>query len=228
MRNHRNLHKDESGMAVVEAAIILPLCIIMVIAVYYAAIFMAQQANMQANLQNSVVYFKNVESDNYVELESAMTYNRETGTVKADSAITMEKPEYMFPYRFIFSEWNGGVKNQFSPFFRSMCGYMFFDTGDNIKLTVPDMNNYIVYKYLTVHATQTVKPAVSLAMVGLPDEFEISATARITVTNPDELIRNIDFVVDILADTKLGQMAKDVAGKVSELYEKFVKLWGEN
>ena len=228
MRNHRNLHKDESGMAVVEAAIILPLCIIMVIAVYYAAIFMAQQANLQANLQNSVVYFKNVESDNYVELDSRMTYDHASGTVKANSAITMETPKYMFPYRSVFSKWNGGVKNKFTSFFRSMCGHMFFDTGDNIKLTVPSMNNYIVYKCLTVHATQTVKPAISLAMVGLPDEFEISASARITVTNPDELIHNIDFVIDILEDTKLGQMAGELAGKVQELYQKFTGLWGDN
>ncbi|MBR4960942.1 MAG: hypothetical protein IKY52_08605 [Clostridia bacterium] len=183
---------------------------------------------MQANLQNAVIYYKNVETDTYMQVESEMQYARDSSTVKAE-ATSLGEVNYLFPYRSLTtSEWKRQAKNQFPSFFRSMCGYMFFDTGDNIVLEVPDMENYLIAKYLTVHATQTVKPAVSLALVGLPDEFEISATARIGVTNPDEIIRNIDFVVDILADTKIGEIAKDIAGKVGDLYDKFVGEFGDS
>ena len=50
--------KNEKGLAVVEATLLLPFCFIMIIALYYAAIFMCQKANLQANVQNALIYYK--------------------------------------------------------------------------------------------------------------------------------------------------------------------------
>lgn len=68
--------KNEKGLAVVEAAILLPFCILIVAAMYYAALFLCQKANLQANLNNTMIYFKNVESDTYVSAQEGMTYKR--------------------------------------------------------------------------------------------------------------------------------------------------------
>ena len=136
----RKFHKDESGLAVVEATILLPFCMIMVIAIYYAAIFMCQKANLQANLQNALIYYKNVESDTYVTAGSQMGYGNSSGTVTA-SGSSYSTPQELFPYRFFGMKFN---KTEFESFFRSMCGYMFFDTGSNVSLTA-DKKNFIVY-----------------------------------------------------------------------------------
>ena len=74
-----------------------------------------------------------------------------------------------------------------------MCGYMFFDTGSNVKLTT-STKNYVVYKEVKATATQTVKPAISLSVIGVPDSMKISCTSTVVISNADDFIRNTDFV----------------------------------
>lgn len=210
------LYKEEKGLAVVEATILLPFCMIMVIALYYAAIFMCQKANMQANLQNALLYYKNVESDTYVEASANMAYTAADGTISAVGG-SYREPQYLFPYRFFGMKFK---ESSFTSFFRTMCGYMFFDTGSNIDLKAK-ASNYVIYKELTATAMQTVKPAVSLSMAGVPDSMVISCTASAAVSDADDFIRNTDFAVDIVEDTKIGEAAGKLVDKAVEFYNKF-------
>lgn len=219
----RKFHKDESGLAVVEATILLPFCIIMVIAIYYAAIFMCQKANLQANLQNALIYYKNVESDTYVTAGSQMGYGNSSGTVSA-SGSSYSTPQELFPYRFFGMKFN---KTEFESFFRSMCGYMFFDTGSNVSLTA-DKKNFIVYKTISATATQSVKPAISLSMLGLPDSMEISVSGKVVVNDSDDMIRNVDFIIDIISETSLGKKATEMVDKAAEWYNKFKEKFNIN
>lgn len=215
----KKFSKNESGLAVVEAAILLPVCILMVVAIYYAAIFMCQKANMQANLQNALIYYKNVDSDTYVSADADMDFTR----TKDDSTkISAKGSSYsvsssLFPYRFFSMKFNN---DDFESFFRSMSGYMFFDSGDNITLTT-DTSNYVIYKTIKVTAEQTVMPAVSMSLIGLSDSLTISSTCEVVITNSDDFIRNVDFITDLLRDTKLGQKASELVDKAAEFYKKF-------
>lgn len=210
------LQQEEKGLAVVEATLLLPFCIIMVFAIFYAAIFLCQRANLQANLETTLVYYKNVSSDTYVTAETQMKYTNVAGTVGAVGS-SFEEPTLKFPYRFItlkFSEEN------FKNFFTTVCGTMFFDDGDNIEVTT-ETKNYVVYKEISATATQTVRSPINLSMVGGENEMTLMATGKVIVNDADDLIRNVDFVIDIVEDTKMGQWASDIAGKVSEYYNKF-------
>lgn len=212
----REFHKSERGLAVVEATILLPFCIIMVIAVYYASIFMCQRANLQANLQNALIYYKNVESDTYVTANSTMDYSNSSNTVIAVGS-GYSTPQELFPYRFFGMKFN---KAGFESFFRSVCGHMFFDTGDNVVLEV-DKTNFVIYKTITATATQTVQPAISLSMLGLSNEIVISVTGEVVVNDADDFIRNVDFVIDIINETWLGQKASGMVDQAVEWYNKF-------
>ena len=97
---------------------------------------------------------------------------------------------------------------------------MFFDNGENVQISA-DSKNYIVYKTITATATQNVKPAISLKMVGGSDTITISATATAVVTNSDDFIRNTDFVVDVVSKTKLGQKASELIDKAWDFYGRF-------
>lgn len=212
--------KNEKGLAVVEATLLLPFCFIMIIALYYAAIFMCQRANLQANVQNALIYYKNTDSDNFVTASSDMAYEKAEGTISAvGSSYQAPEDDYSksFPYRFLSFKFSEDV---FQSFFRSMVGYMFFDNGENVQISA-DSKNYIVYKTITATATQTVKPAISLKMVGGSDTITISATATAVVTNSDDFIRNTDFVVDVVSKTKLGQKASELIDKAWDFYGKF-------
>ena len=218
------LFLEESGTAqIVEATILLPFCMIMVLALYYASIFMCQKANLQANVQNALIYYKNVDSDTFVEASGNMSYGGNSGTVGATGS-RYGSPAYKFPYRFFFMDFE---KSKFESFFRSMCGHMFFDDGSNVELTVEN-KNYIVYKTITATATQTVKPAVSLKMVGLPDSMTISVTGKVVINNGDDMIRNTDFVVDVVKQTAIGEKAAELLDKVSGYYDFFKEKFGVN
>ena len=48
------------------------------------------------------------------------------------------------------------------------------------------------------------------------------------ITNGDDFIRNIDFAVDIVEDTKIGQAAGQFVDKVKNFYDKFKEKFGVN
>ncbi len=217
MRLFKKFHKDESGLAIVEATILLPVCILMIMAVYYASIFMCQKANIQANLQNALVYYKNTGSDTFIEANANMAYVRDENRLTTAGGSAYGTPSEKFPYRLILFSID---EDNFRSFFRSMAGVMFFDSGENIEITA-DSTNFVIYKSIKATATQTVRPAISFAMIGLPDAITIEVTGEVVVTDGDEFIRNIDLAVDLLSDTKLGEMAKNIGSKASELYSKF-------
>ncbi len=210
--------KEENGTAIVEATLLLPFCMIMIIALFYAAIFMCQKANLQANVQNALIYYKNINSDTYIEAKSSMPYGISGNSIEAAGS-NFAEPTYQFPYRFLTMKFDSSA---FESFFRSMYKYMFFDHGDNIIFTASKYN-YIVYKEISVEARQTVKPAINLEMVGAANSIDIVVTGKIVVTDGDDFIRNVDFVIDIVSQTSLGQKAKELVGKAKGFYDEFKK-----
>ncbi len=219
MKVRNRLKQDERGMAIVEAAMILPLCILMVLAVYYAAIFLCQKANLQANLENTLVYYKNMESDTYLTLRDDMAYSLEDTTVTGRASAYDPEPETLFPYRFFTMKLDNA---KFEQFFRSMSGYMFFDDGDNVKLTV-EKTNYVVYKSIRATAIQQVAPAVDLSMVGFPDLFTIKASGEAIVSNQDDFIRNTDLIIDLVRETTVGEKISAFVDKIAEFYNNLKK-----
>ena len=210
-------HEDNTGTTVVEATILLPFCLIMVISMYYAAIFMCQKANLQANLENTLIYYKNIHSDTYVLADTTIHYNKsDTGTIGAEGS-DFEEPTIKNPYRFLTMKFDG---NDLNSFFHSMCGKMFFDTGDNIEFT-SEAHNYVLYKTISATATQTVKPAISLGMLGVNDTLTISASATVVVTDGDDFIRNTDFVIDVVSDTALGNQISVIIDRTAQFYNNF-------
>lgn len=211
-----NLWKREDGLAVVEATLLLPFCMIIIIALFYASIFMCQRANLQANLQNTLLYYKNTYSDNDIESVPHMSYSvggDKTG--KVGSGYT--SPNYKFPYRFMSMHFD---ESDFQNTFHILCKNMFFDDGTNVTLDVKK-TNYILYKTITATAKQTVKPALNLAMVGGSNRLEITATGQVVVTDSDDIQRNVDFAVDIVNQTKFGKKAAELVDKAEEFYTKF-------
>jgi Flp pilus assembly protein TadG len=213
----KKLHRNEEGVAIVEATILLPFCMIMVIALYYAAIFMCQKANLQANLQNTLIYYKNTYSDSYVTVDDELSYTTNENTI-AGVGSGYSEPTYLFPYRLLFMK--SVDRDAFGKFFRKMSGYMFFDDGSNVDVTVKK-TNYVIYKSITATATQEVSPAISFDMIGIDNTLTIKASGTVVISDGDEFIRDVDFAIDILEDTKLGDIAKDAVGKVNEFYNDF-------
>ena len=61
------IEDNRDGYTIVEATFVFPIIILIVLALFYVAIFLCQRAILQSNLQTALLYYKNVESDNYIE-----------------------------------------------------------------------------------------------------------------------------------------------------------------
>jgi Flp pilus assembly pilin Flp len=208
--------KNENGLAIIEATFLLPFCTIMIVALFYAAIFMCQKANLQANVQNALIYYKNVDSDNYVQAKANMSYSSDNGTVGAVGS-SYGTPQYKFPYRFLSMPFDS---EGFKSFFKSMSKHMFFDNGSNVSIEV-EKKNYVIYKTITATAHQTVSPAINIAMVGGSNSLDIYVTGSVVVTDSDDFIRNIDYVLDVVNQTSFGQKVSEFVDKGIEYYNKF-------
>lgn len=212
----KRFSKNESGLAIVEATFLLPICFLIIIALYYASIFLCQKANLQANLQTALIYYKNVESDTFVEAKATMDFTNVEGVV-AGQAGNYGDTELLFPYRFFGMKFR---QDSFADLFRDISGYMFFDTGDNVKLEM-HAQNLVIYKKLQATAEQEVSPAISLKLVGVPDKTVISATAEVAVSDADEFIRNTDLAVDIINQTPVGDALQKCKDAIANVYKNF-------
>lgn len=213
MRVHND--KSEKGEIEVEATIILPIAIFSIILLLYLSLFLFQRANLQACLETSVIYYKNSVTDTYVKRNDTVSYdNNDKSHVGKGNTYSAESP--LFPYRGIFDSGEYNSQEEFEKYFDSVAGRMLFGEPD-VSI---EYSNYVLLRQFEVTATQTVSSPVDFSILGIGNEYKVSATARVSVVDHDALIRNADFAIDLLEDTKLGEMAKNFASKVGEVYNK--------
>ena len=74
--------------------------------------------------------------------------------------------------------------------------------------------NYIIYRELQAVASQSIKPIINPAFLGLPAQWTLKARAACVVNDPDEFIRTSDIAFDIAyaVDQKFG--ISEAIGKV--------------
>lgn len=217
MRRFLSFLHDERGVTpIVEATIILPLCLMIIISLYYAAVFTAQRANLEAALEDTLIYYKNQESDSYVSARTRMDRSQ-----SAQTGSNFEITGILNPYRSIHTQFS---EADFISFFRETYGHQFFASGNTVRVKAT-CHNYVIYKTIEATAEVEVRPAVSLKMAGLqvgPSQgITYKAASSVVITDGDNFIRNTDLVLDILTDLGFKDKFDQLVGKVSEIYTKF-------
>lgn len=222
----KKIEKNESGHTIVEATIVYPVTILVFFVLLYASLFLCQRANLQANLEDALIYYKHVNSDTYVTAGSELSFEANGEEIFAVGN-QYESPKKLDPYRHIFHTLTGGnlSSSNFASFFRSAYGHMFFDDGSNVQVTLKE-NDYLIYRKLTATAKQTVESPINISFVGATNTVDITAQATVVVVDGDNMIRDIDFAGDILEDTRLGKAASGVAEKAVGFYNKFKEKFG--
>ncbi len=222
MRIHQK--NREQGSAEVEAIIILPIAILSVAMLLYLSLFLFQRANLQACLETVLVYYKNTVTDTYVKKAGTVKYAQaDNNYIGAGNSYSAAEP--LSPYRGMFGDGgNLNSREEFEKYFRSVAGNMLFNRGLEVEI---DYTNYVFLKQFEVTAIQDVSFPLDLSILGIGREYKISATARVAVADHDSTIRDVDYAIDILEDTKLGEIAKDFAEKVGKAFQKMKDILGE-
>ncbi len=212
--------KNQEGDVVVEAAVIFPAAILIVIILLYLSIILFWKANLQAGLETALTYYKSSVTDMYVSVKKGAGYEVVDGTTSAEGNLYSAFSP-INPYGELFGNVHELNETDFTSFFNSVIGNMPFSGDVEIKFSY---KNYIVYKELKASAIQTIKLPIDFSFIGLDNKYTITADAKIAVSDHDDMIRNTDYAVILLGKTKLGDAASNIVGRVKELYEKFTKL----
>lgn len=215
MSQYRHHQVTENGMSsIIEATVVMPVALVMILALYFAAIWMAQKASLQEALQETLIYYKNQESDTYVTAKSRMA----RGSVSKGSDINVSGK--LSPYRLFTTKFN---ESDFRSFFLENYGNQFFDgSGVEVHATC---SNYLIYKEIHAYAVRNVSPPFSFKIAGVDltekNVIPIQASASIVVSDGDDFTRNTDLILDVINDTELGQNFQTVINKVADLYQRF-------
>lgn len=211
--------RKEQGHIAVEAIILLPIAVLSTLLLLYLALFLFQRASLQAALETTLVYYKNTVTDTYVTRNSEMEYTEgEDYQIGAGNSYSAEYP--LSPYRGIFGD---NLQKDYEKYFRSTAQRILYR--DDLNLTI-DKTNYILFNQFEVTATQMVSSPLDFSILGIDNQYKISATARVAVVDHDSLIRNGDYAISLIKDTKLGEMARNFAGKISAAYTKLKEILG--
>ena len=220
----RHKRPNDSGYIEVEATIILPLAILSVIMLLFLSLFLYQRANLQAGLETTLVYYKNIVTDTYLTRNDALVYSGGDSYIGVGNSYEAIKP--LNPYRGLYNVIADNINGQnvigdFENYFYSVAGGLLF--ADDLKIEI-DYTDYVLLKEFKATAVQTVTWPIDLSLIGVGKEYEISAAARVAVVDHDEIIRDADYAIDLLEETKLGEIAHGLADKVKTGYEKMKEI----
>ncbi len=215
---------QQAGSVEVEAVFILPIAILCVFLLLYLSLLLFQRANLQACLETSLVYYKNSVTDTYVTRNSEVSYSvaEDLKMGKGNSyAVTGPLNPYTEMVEALLV--SDSDTEDFKKYFQSVAGKQLFD---NDPVFTIKYRNYVLVKQYEVTAVQTIELPIDFSLIGADNSYQISATARAVVSDHDDMIRTIDYVIDLTEDTAVGNFFSNIGDKISSGYQKLKEKLG--
>lgn len=208
----KNFFKDQRGaFLIVEAAIVYPVMLIMIMILLFYSMILTMKANMQSALETALIYYKRELTDTYVgfmdDLEnnsvSATEYTRVVAPVgysniykqlinEVASNPDTEKFEKMFFNNYRFLNFSSGKK-----------GSTFNSSG--ITVNLDSTTNFIIYRELNAAAEQTITLPFIKGMFGINNELKLKANAKIVVNDSVSVMRITDVVDYVIIKTGFNE-----------------------
>lgn len=216
----KNFFKDQRGaFLIVEAAIVYPVMLIMIMILLFYSMILTMKANMQSALETALIYYKRELTDTYVgfmdDLEnnsvSATEYTRVVAPAgysniykqlinEVASNPDAEKFEKMFFNNYRFLNFSSGKK-----------GSTFNSSG--IKVNLDSTTNFIIYRELNAAAEQTITLPFIKGMFGINNELKLKANAKIIVNDSVSVMRITDVVDYVIIKTGFNEKLELLFGE---------------
>lgn len=208
----KNFFKDQRGaFLIVEAAIVYPVMLIMIMILLFYSMILTMKANMQSALETALIYYKRELTDTYVgfmdDLENNSVSETEYTRVVAPAGYSniykqlinevasnpdAEKFEKMFFNNYRFLNFSSGKK-----------GSTFNSSG--IKVNLDSTTNFIIYRELNAAAEQTITLPFIKGMFGINNELKLKANAKIVVNDSVSVMRITDVVDYVIIKTGFNE-----------------------
>lgn len=223
--------KDNRASAMVENVVVLPLVFVAIFSVICTCFVIHDRSTIEAAAKRGAIYAAHCIADPH---NSTLVGNNEKGELD----IPKDTNKFNFsalgtgiePYRYIFGSDDsipGKTKDYtYNIITHSCIPWKLIETKkEDIEV---DINSKFFYQEVTVTIKGKYPVPKVFKMVGQDKDYEYTATARMTVNDPDELIRNADLVVDTIAKvtdgTPIGEKIKKISGTISGIGEKITEF----
>lgn len=225
--------KEEKGAAsIVEYAIVLPICLFMLVFIFFIGYYLNQCALLDAAVNRGVLIAQKIYTD--PNSEEVMMY----GDGMDDTFVGFKKRDSVFesgdlesdPYRFFDQDYKEDtIKTKIENKVKSIIanGQLLMLEGrvNDIKVNVSDISGVISRK-ISVSASQKMYiPVISILLSDDSYEkyFTIQATASANISNTTEFVRNSDFVYDTFIRFGGG----DIVNKIKNIFDKITSFIGK-
>lgn len=196
--------------AVVEATILFPIILMIFIGLVLLSVYLPERAVLQEATQYAATALTVEQADTWLNFNDAQT------------KFEWERNKEALPnvYVAFFSVLTGktdtsGAKTTVT----KIEGDSLVAVNGNLEVYVR-LQNYIIYKEVTVSATRTVVSPVDLSLVGFPKEIPITVSSTAIVQNGDEFVRTMDIASDFVK-----YISEKYGLELNKLTDAFSKVW---
>lgn len=223
--------KNEEANSLVENVIILPLIFIIIYAMILTCFIVHDRSTLDAAAKRGAIYAAHCISDpNYATILEKS--GNKKGTLDTSINITQENAQFSFtgvgrniqPYRYITSSSANigeNVKSEVENIVNNTrIPWRELDV-DDIQYSC---TNKVFYQDITVTLKANYPIPKFFAAFGMETDYEYTVSAKMTVNDPDEFIRNADMVVDLIVDidSATGGNLEKAKNKISDIASKIV------
>ena len=210
----KKILNDNSGVVIVEASIVFPITLFVILMMLYMGNIYYQQAKL-----NSVVDIAAIKGASYCADPMLDDIEKAGSVPKTNNDVQ--------PYRYLFgvsdveSKMQKYVEDQYKN-----AGDGFFGSMAPIPSTIicdATFNNSVIMYSFTVEATYDIKVPLRFMGTEAPTIVSLSAKATAPVNDNGEFINNLDMALDYYESSGLSKKVSAVTDKIKDFFSKFGK-----
>lgn len=208
----KKIFKDKSGVLIVEASIVFPIMLFVILMMLYMGNVYYQQAKLNSIVDVAAIkgaaYCADPMLDDIENMGSVpKTYN------------DIQPYRYLFGVSDVESKMQDYVIEQYGS-----TGDGFFGSMAPTSITCDaNFNNSVVMYSFTVEATYNIKVPLRFMGTEAPTIVSLSAKATAPVNDNGEFINNLDMALDYYESSGLSEKVSAAADKISGFFSKFGK-----
>ncbi len=232
----KELLKNESGVfLIVEAAIIYPIMLVMIMTLLFISMMLTMKANMQSALETSLMYYRTELTDSYIAFADEKDYHAggKNGLRNAQYTAESDPPSaYSNIYTKTFGRLTGQAEEgRFREIFFDNYRFLNFSSGESggalnsegITVTLDSTANFVIYRELNAKAVQKIHLPLINGMFGIDNSITLKADAKIVVSDSVSVMRITDVVDYVVIKTGFDKKLDDVFRKNIQKFLDFIK-----
>lgn len=206
----KKILKNNSGVVIVEASIVFPIMLFVILMLLYMGNVYYQQANL-----NSIVDIAAIKGAAYCA-DPMLDNIEETGSVPKSSN-DIQPYRYLFGVSDVESKMQRYVEEQYGS-----AGDGFFGSMAPSSVTCnAKFNNSVIMYSFTVEATYDIKVPLRFMGTEAPTIVSLSSKATAPVNDNGEFINNLDMAIDYYESSGLKDKVSTVTDKIKDFFNKF-------